>query len=223
MLGVRLFRYIDANETVKQMDKDQRLYAFVVPLFVVEVCLRAVFPGFRDLIHDWASFSHWFLIFLAGYLMANNIEILDNATKLRYRSLALAMVSTAILFFGFYTADGFHLNRDEAGIVVKYVLFCAIRMVMVWSILLTCLGFAGRHLQKSNAALNYLNEAVYPLFILHLTVITILDYFVVTWPIALWSKYLFITAVTIMSVLVSYHWLIRPYNIMRLLFGVREK
>ena len=47
------------------------LYLAIIPLAVVEIALRAQFPGFPDLIHDWANFSHFFMIFIAGFLLAS--------------------------------------------------------------------------------------------------------------------------------------------------------
>ena len=94
---------------------------------------------------------------------------------------------------------------------------------MAWCCLLSCLGFAGRYLQFSNPVLSYLNEAVYPLFILHLTFIAALGFEVVGLGWGIGQKYLFITTGTIVLVLGCYHFLIRPFNIMRLLFGVKPK
>ncbi len=197
------------------------MYQFIVPLFIVELSLRAFFPGFRDLIHDWASFFHWFLMMLAGYLCARDIRILDNLMCYRKRSLALAIIATILLFAGFFRGDGIYLDPDETNVVYKYVVYCAVRMTMVWCWILAAVGYAARYLQFGNRVLDYLNQAVYPLFILHLTTSTVIGYFVVQWPVNLWLKYLTITTLTLIVVLVAYHWLIRPYNMMRLLFGVK--
>jgi glucan biosynthesis protein C len=227
LLGMTLFdRLADETnrltKTITRRGRGAGIYSFILHLFVVEISLRAFFPGFRDLIHDWASFSHWFLIFIAGYVVANDEKMLDNAERLRGVSLTIAVLSTTLLFALFYD-DGFRFDPNDENIIIKYLGFCAFRMTMVWTCILTCLGFAGRYLRVSSPMLSYLNEAVYPLFILHLTVITVLGYFVVEWNIDLWPKYLFITTATIVIILAIYHFLIRPYAAMRLAFGVKPK
>ena len=136
---------------------------------------------------------------------------------------SIAAVSTTLLFAVFYGENGFDLDRHRPNIVLIYVGYCAVRMTMVWSCILTCLGFAGRYLRHSNPVLLYLNEAVYPLFILHLTTITILGYYIVKWEISLLLKYFLITTLTILMILAFYHFLIRPFNLMRLMFGVKPK
>ena len=94
---------------------------------------------------------------------------------------------------------------------------------MVWCAVLTCVGYAGRYLRTATPGLSYLNEAVFPLFILHLTIIEILGFWVVGLDWSLWLKYLVITTLTIVLVLLIYQLLIRPFGFMRLLFGVKRK
>ena len=226
LIGIQCFEYLSDDRSVTRFGeygRDWRIYLFILPLFLVEVSLRAFFPGFRDLIHDWASFFHWFMILLAGFAIARDEKILANAERLRIISLAMAAVSSTLLFWGFYGANGFDLDPQEPNVIVIYISFCAVRMAMVWSCILTCLGFAGRYLQRPSSVLSYLNEAVYPLFILHLTTITVLSFYIVTWHVSLAAKYFLITTLTIIIILVVYHWLIRPFDKMRLLFGVKPK
>ena len=198
------------------------IYKFIALLLAIEIPLRALFPGFRDLIHDWASFSHWFLLFIAGFVVANNESILENATRLRFISLSGAVVSIVLYYLVFGEKD-LIVNYGDKLLVPKYLAYCVIRITMAWCCILTCLGFAGRHLRFNSPALAFLSEAVYPLFILHLTIITILGYWVVEQPWALSVKYMAITTGTIVLTLACYRWCIRPFNSMRLLFGVKPK
>ena len=202
------------------------IYLLIPLLLVPEILLRWLFPGFRDLIHDWASFVLWFIVFMAGYLVAVQISLVDDVIRLRRVSLALALVSTGVMYLWFGTlrpdfggyAQGF--PPEQVG---SYIAWCFLRMVMIWCSILSCLGYAGRYLDFSTPALAYLNEAVYPLFILHLTVLVMLGYAIVPLSWALWVKYLVLTSGTILTILVFYHLFIRPFDTMRLLFGVKRR
>ncbi len=205
-----------------------------VVLTLVEVPLRPVFPGFRDLIHDWASFAHWFAIFMAGYLLATNEPLLNRAEVLRYWSLGLAVACTLALFGIFWSpgadfnpnisldpAAGSTLQQLTAPMLLEWILFCALRMLNVWCWLLVCLGFASRHLQRTGPVLAYLNGAVYPLFCVHLTLIVALEYIVLPldWSIA--AKYWTITSATVLLALACYE-IIRRVSLLAPLFGIRN-
>jgi cbb3-type cytochrome oxidase subunit 3 len=86
------------------------LYLAIVPLAVVEILLRAWFPGFPDLIHDWANFSHWFMIFIAGFLLASSRPLLDRTQQLRGPTLALAMIATATMYAQFWLPEKGHFG-----------------------------------------------------------------------------------------------------------------
>jgi hypothetical protein len=227
MLGLKVFSWLTVNKNMAlnnlaEWGEGYGIYRFIIPLVIVEISLRALFPGFRDLIHDWASFFHWFLIFLAGFVVANYERLLDTACRLRYVSLIGAIFMTCALYYLFGGTE-LHADLSDEFIIPKYLSYCFIRMTMVWCSILACLGFAAKYLRFASSLLSYINEAVYPLFILHLTVITLLGYWVVELDWDLWLKYGFITSATIGLVLVFYHFMIRPFNLMRLLFGVKEK
>jgi hypothetical protein len=229
LIGLRIFSYLEEARGQVFLDKvagffrGYRIYGFIAVLLAIELPLRVFFPGFRDLIHDWASFSHWFMIFLVGYTLANRESLLDEITKLRFVSFVGAVVSTIVLFTFFYDYGGINLTRDDPNIVIKYLGYCVTSMTLVWCCLLTCLGYAGKYLRFSNPVLAYLNEAVFPLFILHLTVIVILGYLITPLAWSITEKYLVITSATVFICLGIYHVVIRPSNLMRMLFGVKQK
>lgn len=183
----------------------------IIPLAVVEIALRAAYPGFPDLIHDWANFGHWFMIFIAGFLLASSQPLLDRTQQLRGHSFALAVIATAVLFAQFWRPEegGFSpLVNGEADVLI-YVWFCVLRVSNAWFWLLTCLGYAGRYLQRPSRLLTYLNGAVYPLFCLHLTVIVMLEYAIVPLGWSILAKYLTITTGTIVVSFGSYELLWR--------------
>lgn len=195
------------------------IYRFIGLLLVPEILLRWLFPGFRDLIHDWASFTLWYLVFLAGYAVALRATLIDDVIRYRWLSLGLS-VATTLIMFGLWGDLSPALGPAD---VANYIVWCGLRVTMVWCAILSCLGFAGRYLQFGGPVLSYLTEAVYPLFILHLTTLVVFGYFVVglCWPV--WAKFLVLTSATLLFVLCIYHIAIRPFNAVRMLFGVKPK
>ena len=206
-----------------RLSRGGSLYLAIVPLAFVEVLLRAWFPGFPDLIHDWANFSHWFLIFIAGFLLASSQPLLDRAQQLRRLSFAMAMIATATLLAQFWLPEEGRFSPLVNGEtnIATYVWFCVLRVSNAWFWLLSCLGFAGRYLQRPSRLLTYLNGAVYPLFCLHLTIIVALGYVIVPLDWSILTKYLAITTGTIVTSLGSYELLWRRFAWLRPLLGLK--
>jgi cbb3-type cytochrome oxidase subunit 3 len=230
MLGWPIFAYFKRAVGRKQLahwsrrlSRGANLYIAIVPLAVVEIALRAWFPGFPDLVHDWANFGHWFIIFTAGFLLASSRPMLDRTQQLRGRSLALATMATAAMFAQFWIPGEGHFSplvngKSDIG---TYVWFCVLRVSNVWFWLLACLGYAGRYLQRRSHLLTYLNGAVYPLFCLHLTIIVTLEYMIIPLGWSVSAKYLAITTGTVVASLGSYELIWRRIAWVRPLLGLK--
>lgn len=150
-----------------------RVFLLALPLAVAEIALRAVFPGFRDLVHDWASFVHWWLVLLAGYALARHAPLLDRVRELAMPALVLASACSLTLFMLFWDPVRGALMPGGGGAptVAGYLLWCVLRMLNVTCWLIACTGLAARWLATSSPLLDRLTAAVYPLFCLHLTVL----------------------------------------------------
>ncbi len=201
-----------------------RVYLLIIPLILVEIALRPWFPGFRNLITDWASFMHWLIIFVAGYVLASDQRVLDRCRDLRYLSLTAAAFASTFLFALFYDYNtaSFPLNREiTLPNAFKFIAFTAIRMVGVWCWILVCVGFAAQYLNHKSTAVVYLNQAVYPVFCLHLTTIVGIGYFVLPTSLSIPIKFSIISFGTLAMVLLFHQIVIRRIGILGLLVGAR--
>jgi hypothetical protein len=64
---------------------------------------------------------------------------------------------------------------------------------------------------------------VLPFYVLHQTVILIIGFYVVQWSLAIGAKYSIITGASFVAILVIYEVLVRRFNVLRFLFGMRMK
>jgi peptidoglycan/LPS O-acetylase OafA/YrhL len=92
-----------------------------------------------------------------------------------------------------------------------------------WCWIFTAIGYGKRYLNKKHHIQNYINEAVYPFYILHQTIIVIVVYYVVKSPDSVYAKFIFTFGTSFILVTCIYHLLIRPYAVTRLLFGMKPK
>ena len=56
-----------------------------------------------------------------------------------------------------------------------------LKCLNIWLWLLTFVGFAGKYLNFNNRLLQHANEAAYPFYIFHQTVIVVLGFYIVQW------------------------------------------
>jgi peptidoglycan/LPS O-acetylase OafA/YrhL len=92
----------------------------------------------------------------------------------------------------------------------------------IWSIILAILGFAKHYLNRPNRFLRWANEAVYPFYILHQTIIVSFGFYIVQWPLPIWVKLPVLFIATVITLVALYSLLIRPFRLTRLLYGMKS-
>ncbi len=96
-------------------------------------------------------------------------------------------------------------------------------MISLWTTILAICGFARHYLNFRNAFLTYSTEAVYPFYVLHQTITVAIGFHIADWEMNTWQKLLILASGTFGFSLFIYHFLIRSFDFMRLLFGVKAK
>lgn len=92
-----------------------------------------------------------------------------------------------------------------------------------WFWLLAIVGFGRKYLHGENRVLAYGNQAAYPFYILHQTVIIMIAYRVVQWHLGIAEKYLIISTASLGTTLVLYDLFVKRTNPTRFLFGMKPK
>lgn len=137
-----------------------------LPMFFYALTLWPHFPPTHDLIHDGWLHAVYFTLFLYGYWIGVDEGFWAEATRLRWRSLGLALALLA-LFTVLRSAaaqgqDGF--LRQIARLVAD---------LYMWAMVLAILGWAHLKLNRPWRWLPWANESVYPWYMLHQTLIIV--------------------------------------------------
>jgi len=135
---------------------------------------------------------------LLGYVIMASGKLQQTIQRLRWVSLLGTVILTVLLVFG--------SSHDD---------------LMAWFFSLTAFGFGMKHLNFSKPFLKYANEAVLPFYILHQTVLLYVGYFVVQWNMPGLLKWLIILPVSFVIIMVLYEFIVRRFNVMRVLFGMK--
>jgi glucans biosynthesis protein C len=186
----------------------------VLPFFVSDALLRPYWPTQQNLIADWANFTFSLIIFIYGFLICSNERFWQIIEDNRQLALVIALVTVTIMYVFYWISWP---EPSDAGMVLYW--FC--RDINIWCWLLAILGFSRKYLNVHNKYLQYANEAVYPFYILHQTLIIILAYYLMNWQAGVAVKFIIISTATFLICWFMYAFIIRSSSITRLLFGLK--
>jgi hypothetical protein len=138
-------------------------------LVAIRLSLAPRFPATHALVGDWYNHAMYFGVLLLGFSLAGARAPWAALERARWLTLGLAVLGWAFLtaYFGAYS--------DDAAIPPAALrLFArAIYGAEQWLAIAAVVGFAHRHLTHDSAARRYLTTAIFPVYILHQTVIVV--------------------------------------------------
>jgi glucans biosynthesis protein C len=192
-----------------------RIYLFAVPLAASEATLRPSWPSTHTFVGDWANVASYFLIFLGGYLLYSASALGESIERQRRTSLSLAMLGSAVLLI-FRQAGA----MPAPAYTPDFLAASALRAGNTFFWLLALVGYASRYLRRGGPLLRHVNEAVYPFYILHQTVIIAVAYHLMDWRVGVPLKFTAIAAATLVAT-TALHLAIRTNPVSRVLFGMK--
>lgn len=193
------------------------LWVPIAILAVARLLLVNRFEQTHALLDDWYNHAQYGAVFFIGFLAAFSSGFWEALQRLRWPALLLATACYALLIYSWYFAG---YNDDlPPPLALRLCLRVAWAMDQ-WCAITALLGFAYRWKDVDSPALRYLTLAVFPLYILHQSVIVVLAHKLKPLHIAPgWEACLLITA-TFALCFAAYE-LIRRSTLLRPLFGLR--
>lgn len=212
--GTRLIGWIAAHSTGWRM-----LVFFGVPPALIELALQAglanmLFLNFA-LSLNWVLFFLFLTYYVYGFVVYLDQRFLEPIQ--RYWPAALVIGTAAWLLLEVFELMGLAPLRANP---LGYIAFVFLRSYISWLWVVALVGMAIRYLNKGGEMLNYLKDAAYPVYILHMPILSIVGYYVVQWDIPLLFKFLIIVGVTVPVTLLIYDVVIRRTRVTRFLFGL---
>lgn len=191
----------------------------VLLLAVSRMALVARFEQTHALVDDWYNHAQYFSVFLIGFLMARTAGFWESLQRLRWMSLALAAVSYAFVIWYFYASGYSDANPAPDAFRVFQRSIWALNQ---WTTIAAIFGFAYRFRYADSAALRYLTPAVFPVYILHQTVIVVAAYQLRPLAIPPLAEGLLLVALTYAVCFAGYE-IVRRAGVLRPLFGLKRR
>jgi len=190
------------------------LYIFIVPLFIFELLLEPLFPVTHALIDDWFNLINSMILFLFGFILITAKDCFWLTVERRRKQyLIIGIISFSLMLF---------ITHNFSDSLVRHTVESLVKVINIWSWILALFGFAARYLNRPGKTLSYANQAVYPFYILHQTVMIIAGYYLINsdWPLVLKASVLIVATFGISWL--SYEFLIRRWKYIRPLFGLKN-
>ena len=186
-------------------------------LCVIRLVLGTRFPANHALIGDWYDHALYFGVFLLGFALAGSRGAWASMERARWITLGVAVLGWGYLtaYIGAYS-DG----TGSPPLALRLIALLSYG-AQQWLAIAAVVGFAHRHLMHDNPARRYLTGAIFPVYILHQTVIVVVAH-------ALKPSHLYppiegvlLVLVTAATCFLSYE-VIRRVRALRPLFGLER-
>ncbi len=196
---------------------------FIPSVFILltQIILRPYFPEEEHNLTDWAFFVFYFCFFLFGLICYSDQNLWTAIGKSRMQFLVASLL-VLVPFYGTY----FHFREFYQlpwSTDTVETMFDVATIFLSWFTVITVIAFGQHYLNRPHPWLSRINEGLYPFYILHQTVIIWIGYYIcqLDWSIA--AKFWSISFLTLISCVGFYLILIKPFNMMRFLFGMKKK
>ncbi len=224
---IPFFKFIRSDQSANFKTKISRWLSspagmLLIPsllIILTQAILRPYFPDEKHDLTDLAFMIFYMCFFFFGVLFYSDkslwMRIGENRKHLLVASL-FSLVPFYLFYFHFREIIHFPWNEDTIE-----TLFDISGMFMSWFTVITVIAYGQHYLNKPHPWVSKLNEGLYPFYILHQTVIIAIGYYIcqLDWSIA--AKFWSIAILTLVSCVGFYLLLIRPFNMMRILFGMK--
>jgi glucans biosynthesis protein C len=189
------------------------------PAVLLAMARLTLFPSFGEthaLFGDWYNHAQYFAVFVLGFVIARAESIWKSMRAWRWPALGIALLGWVLLVVYF---------AKYADVDPPVVLLALQRVgwgIVQWSAIVAVLGFAVHWSPSDSPALRYLTAAVFPIYILHQTIIVVLAHNLKPFGLKPVIEAPLLIAATFALCFAGYE-LIRRVEFLRPLFGLKPR
>lgn len=190
----------------------------IVYFFAVRELLPPGWVETHGLVDDWSAHAIYAASFLFGFLLNRSAVVRAAVDRWWGVALALAIVALAIVVA---VEVGWPGNTPLPDSLTKPYL--AVRAVQLWTTVIALIGIANRFLDRDSPRWRQmLAEAVFPVYIIHQTIILVVGYWLLPTPTGTLARFLILIVATAGGSFLFYH-VGREIGWLRPLIGLRRK
>lgn len=212
--GERLARW--AGAAAAQMQGWRLIVLPALCLAIARVALLRRFGESHMFVDDWFNHATYLFLFLLGALLGRFPQCWPRFTAMRWQALALAVTGWAaiVAWRALLHAEAAGIDRD-----LMFAPMAAVYATTAWSAIAAACGFAARHLECDGPARRYLAGAVFPVYIVHQTLIVTLAHLFKPAQLAPGIEAVLLVALTLTLSFAVFE-MVRRVKLLRPLFGL---
>lgn len=157
----------------------------------------------------------YLLFFLYGYLLYLDERFLASVRRDTWLALALGAVCWLALRYAIPQQGGVLLGNWSGRVALALM-----RGYSGWWWVMGILGLGIRYLRFTNAFERYLARAAYPIYIIHMPILSLIAFWIVRLDTDIAAKFTLIILASLAASLLTYEYLIRRSALLRMLFGL---
>jgi glucans biosynthesis protein C len=188
-----------------------------IPILYLAVMRHVVFPwiGITNQIqHDWYNHLVSLPAFLFGFVLAGRESVWRDLERLRRPALGIAAVALVCL-----VALEMHPGGRAFANIPRHVTFA----VDQWATIAAILGYGSRYLRHADSPLlRYLNQAIFPCYLAHQTLLVLAGHLVVNHGAPAWIEAPVLVVVTLGGSLAVYE-VVRRLDALRPWWGLKRQ
>ncbi|HUO88713.1 MAG TPA: acyltransferase [Rhizomicrobium sp.] len=181
------------------------LTAPAIWLAATNLVIFYMFPDTKALVNDWGSHLKWIGMFATGIYCAGYNAFWETLRRYRFALLTAAVALLAVRCF------------------INDPWWSVFNGLYAWPMICALAGYAAEYLNRPSRTLSHLNEAVLPIYVLHQPILLFAAYYLFPLRLPLPVEASAIAAVTAAGCFLIYETVIRPFGIIRFLFGLKPK
>lgn len=210
--------YDKVRNSVRLLFSTPAIYLlFLLPLFF-NLALSPYFPRQTNaLYNDEGWFLTWAAWFGIGYFFAREHAVAGAyVIRMRWVSLSACVLLSIFLYLTAWTPVIGPIG-DYEDLTSTFRIFL---MMLAWTSILTLVGFFAAHFNRSNRFLSWANTGVFPVYIIHQTIVVAALFYLLPLRQNVWLAFSEVALITLVGSILFYEMARRLPSAFRPLFGL---
>ncbi|WP_025666605.1 acyltransferase family protein [Aquimarina megaterium] len=228
VLAIPLILFLKSSKSNKILtilehstSKKYGVLLWVIPLIFITIVLKKLYPSDSKSITNLSSTAFYGYFFISGMLFTSAENIWVYLKTYRKFNLTIFLTST-LIFYGYYFLPNTFIAPYLSN-SIQWDIWYLVCALVSWTLIISILGYGQIWFNKSSIVLKKFNEAIYPFYILHQTIIVVLGYYIIQLKLNISLKILVLIITTFPLIIIIYRFLIYPFTIPRILFGMKKR